>query len=738
MQLSDRIIPTPQKLNVSEKTLTLGVFGKIAYRVMQNPAPFSLNKAATRLKAELPKRFGCEETADAALVITLVGEAAPEGVKNPEQGYAIKAEEGAITLTAFGETGAYYAVTTLLQLLKAEDGAFALPAFDLLDYPDLKKRGHFVETRFGTDLMELEDWKQVVDAMVDVKENQLTVSVYGCWNVQYDNRVSEYVFLPFKGYEDLKTPVYKKYYSPKKGDFVFDKVGTPMAEKDFFGQLRAYGKEREVEIVPMFNSLGHNTLIPRLYPEASAKDENGNPSNTSFCTANPKTYEILFDLYDQILDRYSTPDNPIESFDIGMDEIRNEFAVDPDDITHRHNAWCQCPVCRGKTRQEIFFEHAAKLMKHLHSRGVKTVYMYNDMVVEHKTKLNPEPKDHSPLLKEALAKHALLDIACIDWWAYNDNPEKLHFTDLHPEMGFRSSIKPWNGYYHWSHVFHPVGNIYHMIRMAHKSSAEAKRSYSSWDNSYHRPNQLQADWSWNFVGTGSMEEAKARYVRRYFPASTAEAEKAFSLLDDVTRQRNAQDPNNTLSSRREMIFSSLVYYGYSYYRDGKDYPRNYPGELVPKLREDAAYCEDIREMQKESEECAKLFEKVAQLNPTTAPLALRYRYESMLYAAICRDWTTIMDMDALAQKYNETGDKALLVEIASLAAAQKEFRLKQLSLLEETKEDYLIPSHARNQSIPMQYFADVEAYVKNTPAEEIKLDFADMRHIASETFMSLR
>ncbi len=738
MQLSDRIIPTPQKLNVSEKTISLGTFGKVAYRVAQSNAAFSLEKATTRLKAELKERFGCEETADAALVITLAGGLAPEGVKNPDQGYTVKAEEGKITLTAFGAAGAYYAVTTLLQILKAEDGAFAIPAFDLLDYPDLAKRGHFVETRFGTDLMELEDWKQVVDEMVAVKENQLTVSVYGCWNMQYDKRISEYVFLPFKGYEGLKTPVNKKYYSPKKGDYVFETVATPMAEKDYFGQLRAYGKEREVEIVPMFNSLGHNTLIPRLYPEVSAKDENGNPAHTGFCTAEPKTYEILFDLYDQIIDRYSTPDNPIESFDIGLDEIRNEFAVDPADITHRHNAWCQCPICREKTRQEIFFEHAAKLMKHLNSRGVKTVYMYNDMVVHHKTKANPNPADDSALLREALAKHGLLDVACIDWWAYNDNPEKLHFSDLHPELGFRSSIKPWNGYYHWSHVFHPIGNIYHMIKMAHASGAEAKRSYSSWDNSYHRPNQLQADWSWNWAGTGTMEEAKDRYVRRYFPASVEAATRAFDLWEDVTRQRNIADPGNTLSSRREMLWSFMVYYGYSYYHDGKDYPRNYPGETVPKLREDAAFCADVRAMQQEAEESAALWAEIAKANPETAALALRYRYELMLYTAICRDWTTLMDLDEMAEEYAEKKDEAIIAQMADLAEAQKNFRLEVLALLEETKEDYLVPSHARNQTIPMQYFADLEAYLKNTPAAELKLDLSDMRHMASETFMKLR
>ena len=187
-----------------------------------------------------------------------------------------------------------------------------------------------------------------------------------------------------------------------------------------------------------------------------------------------------------------------------------------------------------------------------------------------------------------------------------------------------------------------------------------------------------------------------------------------------------------------MIFSSLVYYRYSYYFDGRDYPRNYPGELMPKLREDAEFCADLRAMQQQAEEAAAIFELLAKENPDSAELALRYRYEMMLYTAIFRDWTTLMDLDELAANYAESKDEAIIGQMADLAAGQKNFRLEVITLLENTKEAYLIPSHARNQTIPMQYFADLEAYLKNTPAEELKLDLSDMRHMASETFMNLR
>ncbi|NLC44725.1 MAG: hypothetical protein GX783_10665 [Clostridiales bacterium] len=47
-------------------------------------------------------------------------------------------------------------------------------------------------------------------------------------------------------------------------------------------------------------------------------------------------------------------------------------------------------------------------------------------------------------------------------------------------------------------------------------------------------------------------------------------------------------------------------------------------------------------------------------------------------------------------------------------------------------------SHMRNQSIFMQFFADLEGYLANTKTEDVKLDFYDMRYLESEAFKKLR
>ena len=57
---------------------------------------------------------------------------------------------------------------------------------------------------------------------------------------------------------------------------------------------------------------------------------------------------------------------------------------------------------------------------------------------------------------------------------------------------------------------------------------------------------------------------------------------------------------------------------------------------------------------------------------------------------------------------------------------------------EEIKESYLFSSHLRNQSIFMQIFADIEAYMTVTPLDEIKLDLTDLTEIGSAEYKNLR
>lgn len=736
MYIKNRILPVPQEFElVKGESVVLGKPGSAFYRLEIGDLPDSpvAKTALGMLSDHLTGILNVDVSVAAGdIPVRIETGKAPSNMKNPDQGYSLLISTEGVTLTGFGELGLFYGALTLKQCLFLEDNKLALPCMTITDWPDFKTRGHFMESRYGSNLMTLEDWEHVVDHMAEMKMNQLVVSVYGCWCVQYDGRVSEYMYVPIKKYPKLKTPVVTRYYSPSKGKWVDNEKLPPMFEQDFFGELIAYGKTKGVTVFPLFNSYGHNTLIPAQYPEVSAKDENGEPTLTGFCTANQKTYEMMFSIYDEIIDRYLIP-NGIDSFHVGLDEVWEGIAMSAEDIYRIRSPWCKCEQCRDMDRKELFINHAVKLLKHLKERGMKNIYMYHDMLIGHGRSIEGEATED---MMNALKENDLLDVVVIDWWTYSDFKENLMFQTTRPDLGLRRTVKPWNGYYHWTLLTHPLRNIKLLADMGYEEGVEGMQSYSAWDESYDRNHVCQADYSWNYQGTGSLEQMKLHYAEHRFGTQWEKAKKAFELFDLITEERKGKlDSGETMVSNYRLMLSTLSYYFYSYVRAGKPYPRHFPGEAISVLLTGRTqYEKALLEIQSMAKQAKELFEEIACDPRCDVRMALRYAYEADYYLCLAEDYLALLQMidhadSACPYKYDK---------IKKLAGERKLARLSLMAKMERTKEEFLFSSHMRNQSIFMQYFADLEGYLSETDPAEVSLDFTDMHHIESQAFRKLR
>ena len=500
-----------------------------------------------------------------------------------------------------------------------------------------------------------------------------------------------------------------------------------MAKEDFFGELIAYGKTKGVEVFPLWNSLGHNTLIPTKYPEV-APIVDGEPSRVGFCVSSPKTYEMLFNIYDHIIDNYLKP-NGITSFHIGLDEIGRTRALDPNDVQRVYYPWCQCPECAKMTKEEQMVSHGIKLIKYLKSRGIKNVYMYNDLW----SRIIPDPTFFAKAIKD----NDLFDVTVVDWWSYDNTFEKLSVQDIHPEIGVRSTVKPWNAYYHWNLTKDAIPNVYLMTKMGHEGNCEGVQSYASWDITCDINHRAISEYSWNFEGTGEPDDFRRRYAEFLFPNQAERALRAFEIfasLDDGNFYPESED--DTEFGIGSLIRRKLAYYFYSYVVRDMDYPRNFPGEAMVNLLEHRKYVEPkLVKISAELNEAYEIFTELRNDPTGDTALARRYAAELRNYRDMVDDYLALYKIHDLVNDSTETDVKAKVEAIA------KERRLERYALIaemEDFKEEYLHASHLRNQSIFMQFFADLENYAANTPAEEFKLDVRDMRSFASKMFYNLR
>lgn len=733
------IQPVPQQLTALSgeglKLTSNSKFCVTAPAAEKGPA----KTAVEDLKVFLAAKCGEDCFAPDGVPVTLELGTAPAGVKNEKEAYRIRVNAEGVSITGFGESGLFYGVGSFKQMCKWDNRGAAIPAVEVMDWPDNPFRGYKQECRYGSNVMERQDWLDMIDDLAAKKFNYVCVALYGCWTMQYDGRVAEYLYLPLKGYPQLKTPMTVKYYSPTDGKWYNYETLPPIYRDNLFGEIVRYAKDRGIDVIPGFNSFGHNTLLPRMLPEVAPKNEDGTSNPSGFCTSNEETYKLLFSAYDQIIDEYLTP-NGITAFAIHLDEVWEQKGVNPENPHEVTSAWCQCPKCRGKERSEIFIEHAVKLIKYLKGKGMKTIQVAHDMVAGKQSKLG----NISEMFRTRVREEGLEDVLLIGWWWYMDIKERLNFSAQPDEVGLRSVINPWNGYYIWNILTNPLENCRIMAEMNHNSKCgEGMSQYSIWDKSYDRVHDCFADYGWNFVGAGSVSDVTDRYVARHFETMQDQVRHAFRLIDWITEERvpkkDPEKPLETILSPYAVMLKELPYYWYCYFnsgyynnaKEGMAYPHHFPGlalQQVLSFRKD--YERLLYSNAAMAKEAAGIFEQAANTAGCDQDMARRMAYECRNYQVLAEDWLTLLKIYDLTQ----SGDQK---KIAPLARARQKARLELMAMCEQVKEKFALEGATmRNLSIFMQTFADIADYIEST--EQPKLDLMDITAITSPELRNIR
>ena len=117
-------------------------------------------------------------------------------------------------------------------------------------------------------------------------------------------------------------------------------------------------------------------------------------------------------------------------------------------------------------------------------------------------------------------------------------------------------------------------------------------------------------------------------------------------------------------------------------------------------------------------------------------LARRYACELRNYRDIADDYLSYLKIYDIMQKQERGAEVSK--KILDIVTARKNERIDIMVEMERFKEAYLIPSHLRNQSLILQVFSDLEAYINTTPPEKVDINMLDLSNISSNNFRRLR
>lgn len=316
------IIPMPRSVEYHRGTFTLSPETKFYASL----SPESKQALARYLEGTALGQvaFADEATGNDGIELTLCDTAnVPEA-----EGYRLEIGKKGIHLSASTETGIFYGIQTLLQLLNNGDGK-SLPAVTIADSPRFPYRGMHLDV--SRHFYDKEFVKKQLDAMAYFKMNRLHwhLTDGAGWRIEikkYPRLTSFAAWRPFEKLNDWWT-----------GGRTFCDQNDPRAVGGYYTQddireVVAYAAERHITVIPEIEMPGHSEEVLATYPELSCS---GKPYvDADFCIGNEKTFEFLENVLLEVMDLF-----PSEYIHIGGDEASK-------------NGWRNCPRCKKRMADE--------------------------------------------------------------------------------------------------------------------------------------------------------------------------------------------------------------------------------------------------------------------------------------------------------------------------------------------------------------------------------------------------
>lgn len=697
----------PRHIEYGDRAITLARRGKARYQVVvaDDADDWAIAAAgivcrAIRLPEDAIVRSGQEDRSKPRIILTRELTLDLDDFDGPpasrDHMFSLCAQKDLILVRALSGHGLVNGARVFGELVYPQGKSLHMPEVTVYDYPDLAYRGIYVECRWGPDNMTLDEWRQAIDALAEMRMNVLSIGLYNNWPIQYDGKISEWMLVPIEKYPKLKTPKLVTYYSPSKKKEVRLEYVPRIYEEDLFGEIIKYAKSRGVIVRPHFNTPGHNTQIPRHYPETSAKFPDGTPKKYGFCMSSPATYEVMFGIFDEICDRYLLP-NGIDWFHIGLDEVYPLVGMNEDTPLLRIDPWCECPQCAARTPEDRFVEYAVRLAKHLKEKGINNIGMWHDHFTRG-GKMNEE-------LVRRFEDEGLRDSVVLHWWRYSD-----FFDTTMPELGLRRWVTPMTGYFYWVNYQNHLNNCFLGAEKGVEEGAEGTEAYGVWHPSFHQHYALLAAKSWNSEDWPDMHVFRAEYAKFLFGDRWREGLRGLDHFDNITG-----------GGQMLNFLSRLFDYPYLYanWREDAFIRENYPRPLIEQLVDNPL---NILGFLGQVAGCAGKVIDILSREGIWSPDALALKD---LYLVECRRIKAVLDLfPKLANAvrvFRGGADAGKLDEAAgAIDTAVGELDSAMLAI-EQTWSPAFVPQALRELTLMRRFAIDLAAELRSRPKDELEV-----------------
>lgn len=280
-----------------------------------------------------------------------------------KEGYVLEILPEAITITAATDTGAFYAVQSLRQLLPillekgpVEDKYIAIQSLTIEDAPEFVYRGMHLDV--GRHFFSIDFLKRYIDALALLKMNTFH------WHLTEDQgwRIEIKKYPKLNEVAAYRNETLIGHYSDQPHQFDGKKYGGYYTQEQI-KELIGYANNRKITIIPEIEMPGHSQAAVSAYPELGCTGAQVEVATKwgvfeeIYCTKE-ETFTFLEDVLDEVLELF-----PSKYIHIGGDEAPK-------------TRWKVCSDCQQRIKTEgLKDEHElqsyfiSRMERYLNSKG---------------------------------------------------------------------------------------------------------------------------------------------------------------------------------------------------------------------------------------------------------------------------------------------------------------------------------------------------------------------------------
>ena len=370
------IFPTPQEISSSGSDFSLD--NQVSVVVPSDPSQQDLFLARLLLN-ELSDKAGLHLRIERTSNLSLNGRKILIGsIKNPvvqlyckkmdlltsaervgPEGYILQVNDHQILVAGFDDRGAFYGLQSLRQLLTDDKKGLRFRGALVRDWPDKHYRGIslYLPGRDNIPFFK----RFITDFVAMYKFNTLIMEMNACMRLESHPELN-YGWVQFArdvNYSCRNYPL-QPIHDMQQNSSHQDCADGGFLEKEEVADLVRWINRYHIELVPQLPSFTHSYYLLTEHRDLAAVPQNKWPD--IYCPSNPKSYALVFEVYDEYIDVLKP-----QTVHIGHDELFLPIGVSPQ--------------CEDKDIGELYGQDVKNIHDHLASKGIKTA-LWGDMLLQ--------------------------------------------------------------------------------------------------------------------------------------------------------------------------------------------------------------------------------------------------------------------------------------------------------------------------------------------------------------------